>query len=127
MRRALAFAVAILIVSRAGIENACAQAWKPVRNVEIIVGSAAGGGADITGRLMQKLFRDKGLVDVPTSVVSRTGGGSMLSYVYLNQHTDDAHYHALSLQPMITTPLMIPGQLSYTDVTALAQLFNEYV
>ena len=104
-----------------------AQSWKPARSVEIIVGSAAGGGADVTGRLMQKLLRDKGLVDAPVSVVNKTGGGSALSYVYLNQHAGDAHYLALSLQPMITAPFMVPGQVSYTEMTPVAQLLNEYV
>jgi putative tricarboxylic transport membrane protein len=125
--RSLAISIALLIGSLVTASSAYAQAWKPTHNVEIIVGSAAGGGADITARLMQKLFREKALVDVPASVVNKTGGGSMLSYVYLNQHSGDGHYLALSLQPMITTPLMIPGQMSYSDMTALAQLFNEYV
>ncbi|HYC46657.1 MAG TPA: tripartite tricarboxylate transporter substrate binding protein [Burkholderiales bacterium] len=109
------------------ISIAHAQAWKPSRNVEIIVGSGPGGGADITGRLMQKLLSDKKLVEVPVNVVNKTGGGSALSYVYLNQHPGDGHYLALSLQPMITAPLMLPGQISYTDMTPVAQLLNEYV
>ena len=104
-----------------------AQPWKPARSIEIIVGSAAGGGADLTGRHMQKLFQEKLLPDVASSVVNKTGGGSTLSYVYLNQHPGDGHYLALSLQPMITGPLMIAGQLSYTEMTPLAHLINEYV
>jgi putative tricarboxylic transport membrane protein len=107
--------------------HAWAQAWKPTRNVEIIVGAGAGGGADLTARQMQKLMREKLGLDFSSSVVNRTGGGSSLSYVYLNQHAGDAHYIALSLQPMITGPLMIAGQIPYTDMTPLAHLFNEYV
>ena len=104
-----------------------AQSWKPARGIEIIVGSAPGGGADLTGRLMQKLFQEKLITDVAASVVNKTGGGSTLSFVYLNQHPGDAHYIALTLQPMITGPLMIAGQISYTDMTPLAHLINEYV
>ncbi len=118
------FAIAVL-TSLAG--HAWAQAWKPARNVEIIVGAGAGGGADLTARQMQKLMRDKLALDFSSSVVNKTGGGSSLSYVYLNQHAGDAHYIALSLQPMITGPLMISGQIPYTDMTPLAHLFNEYV
>ena len=127
MQRHHLLSVAIILSSLSFLSNASAQTWKPSRNVEIIVGSAAGGGADVTGRLMQRLFRDKSLIEVPASVVNKTGGGSALSYVYLNQHPADAHYLALSLQPMITAPLMIPGQISYTDVTPVAHLLNEYV
>src|ERR1700704_5634399 len=101
-----------------------AQPWKPTRNVEIIVGSGPGGGADITGRLMQKQFQEKLLTDVATSVVNKTGGGSTLSFIYLNQHPGDGHYLALTLQPMITGPLMIAEQIKYTDMTPLAHLIN---
>ena len=52
-----------------------AQPWKPTRGVEIIVGSAPGGGAHLTGRLMQKLFQEKLITDVASSVVNKTGGG----------------------------------------------------
>ena len=107
--------------------GAWAQAWKPTRNVEIIVGSAAGGGADLTARLLQRIMREKLGLDFASTVVNKTGGGSSLSYVYLNQHPGDAHYIALSLQPMITGPMMIAGQIPYADMTPLAHLFNEYV
>jgi putative tricarboxylic transport membrane protein len=107
--------------------NVGAQAWKPARNVEIIVGAGAGGGADLTARQMQKLMREKLALDFSSTVVNKTGGGSSLSYVYLNQHAGDAHFIALSLQPMITGPLMIAGQVPYTEMTPLAHLFNEYV
>lgn len=118
--------LAVLIAS-AVAGPAYAQAWKPTRGIEIIVGSGAGGGADITGRLMQKAFQEKLITEVASSVVNKTGGGSTLSFVYLNQHAGDAHYIALSLQPMITGPLMIAGQIAYTDMTPLAHLLNEYV
>jgi len=91
-----------------GAPESAAQPWKPTRGVEIIVGSAPGGGAHLTGRL-------------------KTGGGSTLSFVYLNQHPGDANYIGLTLQPMITGPLMIAGQIPYTDMTPLAHLINEYV
>jgi len=109
------------------VGNGWAQPWKPTRNVEIIVGAGPGGGADLTARQMQKLMREKLALDFSSSVVNKTGGGSALSYVYLNQHAGDAHYLALSLQPMITGPLMIAVQIAYSDMTPLAHLFNEYV
>lgn len=121
--RVLFAAFSVLLVANA----AHAQAFKPTRGIEIIVGSAPGGGADITGRLMQKLFQEKLVTEVASSVVNKTGGGSTLSFVYLNQHAGDPHYIALSLQPMITGPLMIAGQITYTDMTPLAHLLNEYV
>jgi putative tricarboxylic transport membrane protein len=125
MKRFLA-CVALFFGTFAAASIAGAQAWTPSRNVEMIVGSGPGGGADVTGRLIQKLMQ-KLAPDVSMSVVNKTGGGSALSYVYLNQHSGDGHYLALSLQPMITTPLMTAGQIAYTDLTPVAQLLNEYV
>ena len=104
-----------------------AQAWKPARNIEIIVGSAAGGGADLNARLMQKLMHGELAIGSPVNVVNKIGGGSALSYSYLNQHPNDAHYIALSFQPMITGPMLLSGQVPYTDMTPLAHLLNEYV
>ena len=124
--RSLVLAALALVISL-GAHESPAQPWKPTRGIEIIVGSAPGGGADLTGRLMQKLFQEKLITDVAASVVNKTGGGSTLSFVYLNQHAGDAHYIALTLQPMITGPLMIAGQIAYTDMTPLAHLINEYV
>ena len=111
-----------LLVTSLCAATAHAQAWKPTRNIEIIVGSAAGGGADLNGRLMQKLMQGELNVGVSSSVVNKTGGGSALSYIYLNQHPGNAHYIALSFQPMITGPMLLASQVSYTDMTPLAHL-----
>ena len=117
----------MVCVVLAGAGDAGAQSWKLSRNVEIIVGAGPGGGADLTARQMQKLLKEKLALDFSVNVINKTGGGSSLSYVYLNLHAGDAHYLALSLQPMITGPMMIAGQVAYTDMTPLAHLFNEYV
>jgi putative tricarboxylic transport membrane protein len=103
------------------------QSWKPTRNIEIIVGAGAGGGADATARVMQKLMQERLLQEVSSSVVNKTGGGSSVSYIYLNQHAGDAHYLALSLQPLVTGAITGTSSVSYADVTPLAHLFNEYV
>jgi len=126
-RNGLVYWIALVWSLGTAADARAQAAWAPTRNVEIIVGAAAGGGADLTGRLMQKLFQEKLMPGVSSSVVNKAGGGSALSYIYLNQHPGDAHYLALSLQPMITGPLMIASQMSYTEMTPLALFFNEYV
>ena len=91
-RYARSIAAGLILAACTGV--VLAQGWKPTRNVEIIVGSAAGGGADLTARQLQKLMREKLGLDFASSVVNKTGGGSSLSYVYLNQHPGDAHYRS---------------------------------
>lgn len=77
MRRHVLLSVAI-VIAIFPVSNASAQAWKPTRNVEIIVGSAAGGGADVTGRLMQKLLRDKQLVEASSGLRRAAGFASQV-------------------------------------------------
>jgi putative tricarboxylic transport membrane protein len=100
--------------------------WKPERNVEIIVGSAAGGPLDTTARLLQKLAEGRG-VGVPVSVANRTGGAGAIALAYLNQHPGDGHYLALALPNLLTNRIIGSNPLTYTDVTPLALLAREYI
>ena len=50
---------------------ACAHAqpaWKPDKNVEIIIGTSPGGPQDHLGRMLQKVLQDSRALDVPVSV-----------------------------------------------------------
>ncbi|MEN3352855.1 MAG: putative tricarboxylic transport rane protein [Betaproteobacteria bacterium] len=70
-----------------------AQAWKPAKPVEIVVGSAPGGSPDVMTRLVQNLFQ--GMALVPTlAVVNKPGAGNTIGWAYLNQHAGDGHYIA---------------------------------
>src|SRR6187455_1494611 len=82
----LAAAAALALLSALWSFGALAQAWKPEKNVELIVPGGAGGGQDRTARVMQKIMQD-GLVPTSVTVVNRSGGGSNLAYVHLNQYT----------------------------------------
>ncbi|MBM3343465.1 MAG: hypothetical protein FJY56_15360, partial [Betaproteobacteria bacterium] len=71
-------------------DPAAAQ-WKPSKNVEIVVSSAAGGAPDRTGRLVQKLLQNDPVF--PGVLVSnRPGGAGTIGSVYLNQHPGDPHF-----------------------------------
>lgn len=103
-----------------------AQEWKPERNVEIIVPSGPGGGTDKTGRTVQSLLQNLKLVDKST-VVNRPGAGGRLGLLYLNQHAGDGHYVSVSTVPLLTNHINGSSDVTYTDVTPLAQLFSEYI
>jgi len=100
--------------------------WKPERNVEIIVGAAAGGPLDKTARLLQKLAEDRG-IGVPVSVVNRTGGAHAVALSYLNQHPGNGHYLSMASPNLLTNRITGSHPLSYTDVTPLALLTREYI
>jgi putative tricarboxylic transport membrane protein len=104
-----------------------AGAWKPDRPVELVVASSAGGGQDVTARVMQKIMQDKGLVPTPVVVVNKPGGGGNIAYAYLKQHSGDGRFIATVTPTMLTNNILEPGSDSHTDFTALGMLYNEYV
>jgi len=64
---------------------ACAQRmWKPEGPVEISVPSSPGGGTDHTARVIQKILQERQLVEVPVSVVNKSGRGGFVALAYLN-------------------------------------------
>lgn len=121
----IASALAVSIMAATAANGQSAQ-WKPDRNVEIIVGSAAGGPLDTTARLVQKLAEERS-IGVPITVVNRTGGAGAISMAYLNQHAGDGHYLALALPNLLTNRITGSNPITYTDVTPLALLAREYI
>ena len=131
MRTALRFvpvacAAAMFTASALWSDGARAQAWKPQKNVELIVPGGAGGGQDRTARIMQKIMQD-GLVPTTVTVVNRAGGGSNLAYIYLNQFTGDGHYLASATATLLTNHLLGTSPLNYTHFTPVSVLYGEYI
>jgi len=118
-RRMAWVAAAVLAAS-----NAWAQSWQPVKPVEISIPTTPGGGIDRTGRTLQRIFQEAGLLKVPVTVVNKPGGGGAVSVNYINQHAGDAHYIAINSPNLIANDLN--GRGRYTDVTPLGTMFSEY-
>lgn len=118
---------AALVVAQAWHAHAQTPAWKPEKNVEIVVGTSAGGGQDTSARFVHKLIQERKLIDVASNVVNKPGGGSAIGYAYLNQHPGDAHYTMLLTVPLITNHLLGASPISHADLTPLANLFEEYI
>lgn len=106
---------------------AYAQAWKPERNVEIVINTAPGSGQDATGRLIQKILQERRLVESPLSVMNRPGGGGVLAYGYVHEKARDAHYVAIASKSLMTNHIMGRAPLTYSNFTPLAILFDEYI
>src|SRR5262245_8380078 len=103
--RALAVAVLTAFVACSALAQST-PAWKPSKPVEIIVGVGAGGGIDRTARLVQKIFQDRRLLEVPSSVVNKPGGGGTIAQAYLNQHAGDAHYFEITATSLLTNNIL---------------------
>jgi putative tricarboxylic transport membrane protein len=108
-------------------QGAAAQAgWKPDRPVEIIVTCQAGCGPDIAARVIQKIWQDHGIVQVPSVVVNKAGGGGAVAYGYLHQKPGDGHAIVLSGAGPVVNSIMGRG-VGYKDITPLAMMAAEYV
>jgi putative tricarboxylic transport membrane protein len=101
--------------------------WKPERPVEIVAMSGPGGANDIIARTLQRVMQQRKLVDAPTTVVSKVGAGGVIAWSYLNQHAGDGGYISVSPINLLIEHILGASPITYTDVTPIAQLFNEYV
>ena len=121
-------AAALGIGTLALADGAAAQsAWKPERNVEIVVNTAPGSGQDTTARTVQKILQERRLVESPLTVMNKPGGGGAVAYNYLNQQQGNGHYVAIASKSLITNHIMGRNPITYSDVTPLAILFGEYI
>lgn len=101
--------------------------WQPDKNVEIVINTGPGSGQDVTGRFMQKLLQDLKLVPTSSTVVNKPGGGGAIAYGYMNQHQADGHFVAIASKSLLTNHIMGRATVTYTHLTPLAILFEEYI
>ena len=108
---------------------ACAQttAWKPERNVELVVGVSPGGGMDKIARMAQQVLQLQRLVATSSTVVNKPGGGGTIALNYLNQHAGDPHYLGVFSIGLVTNQIAGLTPLNHTEVTPIALLISEYV
>ncbi len=100
---------------------------QPERSVELIVGTAPGGGSDATARLVQRLLQDKRLIERPAVVLNKVGGGGAVAAAYMVQHVGSGH-HLLVVSPtLLTNYILGKTTVNHTHLTPLAQIGTEYV
>src|SRR3712207_5456005 len=75
--------------------------WRPTRNVDVVVASAAGGSSDRSARVVQKLLQANPAFP-SVSVTNRPGGGGTVAWTFLTQHPADAHYIATFSPTLLT-------------------------
>jgi putative tricarboxylic transport membrane protein len=122
-----AAALAALMLCGACIAHAQPAAWKPDKNVELVVGLTAGSSQDRSARAIQSIAQAKGLLGVNSTVVNRVGGGGNVAWAYLAQHAGDAHWLQIASPTILTNYIIGTAQFTYTDYTPQALLGNQYI
>jgi putative tricarboxylic transport membrane protein len=120
-------AVALVAVLLSSPAPGQAQAWKPEKAVEIIIGTSPGGPQDRTGRTIQKILQEQKLVPTPVNIVNRAGGGGVVGLNQLSQHPGDGHYLMVNAMTLFTNHITGKTPLAYTDFTPIAVMGIEYV
>lgn len=96
-----------------------AQGFKPERNIEIIVPTAAGGGNDKTARLLGKLLQERGINNV---VVNKTGASGAIAYHYITQRGGDAHTIGIAQAGLLSNQITGRSTFGHAELTILANV-----
>ena len=126
--RGLVLAACAVLGAPLAIDEGAAAApqWKPEKPVEIVAVNAPGGGGDRIARILVKILQERRYVPVPVSVMNKPGGGGSVAYAYLNQRPGDGHFLVIGSRSILTNHVAGLGP-SYTELTPVVHLFDEYI
>src|SRR5215813_3474066 len=103
------------------------SAWQPERVIEIVAGTAAGGGLDRTARALAKAITAQRLLEVPVKVVNMPGDGARRPWSYLARYAGDPHFVCISSTNLTTDYLTGVTAFDHGAYTPLAILYTEYI
>ena len=110
-----------------GCGNVACSDWSPTKNVELISSAAAGGGPDVTARIIQSIWHSKKIIAGTVSVVNKPGGNYSAAYAYLNQHGGDPHYLLMASLGLLAGNAAVTNAILLTNESVIARLFSEYM
>jgi len=106
--------------------TARAQAFVPMRPVELVVHSAPGGGSDVFAQAVISMAEAEKLLAQPIRIVNKTAGASAQAMDYLAEKRGDAHTIAIFTNTWLATPLTRKeATRTIKDFTPLVRLVLE--
>ena len=127
LRGRILWTAGMLALSLSALVCAQTAAWKPDRNVELVVGVSPGGGMDKIARMAQQVLQVQRLLATSSTVVNKPGGGGTIALNYLNQHAGDPHYLGVFSIGLVTNQITGLTPLNHAEVTPIALLISEYI
>ncbi|CAD5110019.1 Bug family tripartite tricarboxylate transporter substrate binding protein [Zestomonas carbonaria] len=104
---------------------ALADAWKPGKNVEIVVAGGPGGGTDQLARLIQSAISQHDLLDVSTVVLNKGGGNGAEAFLEMKLAEGDAHKIVIGTNNVYLLPLVARLGYQWTDLTPVAAVAED--
>jgi putative tricarboxylic transport membrane protein len=106
--------------------HAQTPAWKPTRPIEIVNPASPGGSVDLMCRSLKKFMEDNKLVDVPISVVYKTGANGAIALDYVNQQQGSGETLFAIAHTFLTIGITGESKQDWRDLTLLGILFKEF-
>lgn len=97
-----------------GIVTAQAAESYPSKPVQMIIGYAAGGPTDVTGRVLAKEMT--ALLDVSVVVSNKTGGASLIGTKEVLQSSPDGYTLLFASLGHNVNPILMPAQADYDPI-----------
>ena len=98
-----------------------ADMWQPQREIEILAGTAPGGGLDRTARTLAAAL------ETPNKVINIPGDGARKVWASVDARAGDAHVLCISSPNLTTDYLTGVAAFNHASYTPLAILYNEYI
>ena len=123
MQTSIKLAVAAIALS---LPLAAAAQFKPSKPIEMIVHTAAGGGADILARFISQLVDKEKLAPVRITVNNKPGGNGVTAMNYVVEKRGDTHAVAIFTGNWTTNPLtQAEANNTVKEMTPIARLVLE--
>ncbi len=104
--------------------QAVEPAWKPQKNVELVVGAQAGGANDRMGRILQKILTEHSSAPISMTVMNKPGQGQSVGVAYVNAHPGDPHYLVILGSSWVTTAITTRSTTTHRDLTPIVKLVD---
>ena len=108
-------------------EITTATGWRPEREIEIIAGTAPGGGLDRVARALERTFRQHPLLERAVHVVNRPGDGARLAWTFVDKYERDPHVLSISSPNLTSDYLTGVATFNHDSYSPLAILLTEYI
>jgi putative tricarboxylic transport membrane protein len=101
-------------------------AWRPTQDIELVAGTPPGGGQDRPARALIEVLTQHKLLDRPVKLTNIAGRGGGNAWDYLQTQRGNPHVLAINSPTIISNKLLGVSELTYADLTPLANLYTEY-
>ena len=103
------------------------MSWRPEHAIEIVAGTAPGGGLDRTARALAAALEHVRALEVPVRVTNVPGDGSRKAWQYIDARDGDPHVLGISHPNMTTDEIIGVASFGPFSYTPIAVLCTEYI